>query len=67
MTKPNGNAIGVEERERRRLAFFLKYDKCDWCGALAKMPCRDKGASVMSGSRKMTRAHVSRPLLKEQS
>lgn len=66
MTRAEGNEIGREERERARLKLFLKYDKCDWCGALPKMPCKDNGLSVRSSSKKMYRPHVSRPLLSEE-
>jgi hypothetical protein len=57
--------IRDEERERARLALFAKYDRCGWCNALPKMPCRDIVSNV-GGRRIMYRTHTGRPLLEEQ-
>lgn len=55
-------------RERMRTAaqrMWLTMGKCEWCGALPKMPCRDK-ESIGQGIKIMSRPHKGRPKLEEK-
>ena len=52
-----------DAKEARLMRTFAAYAECDWCGALAKMPCRDSGFHL--GSMVMERPHVSRKKIEE--
>jgi hypothetical protein len=61
---PGSRSNYKDKTEAVRRALWLKMDSCDWCGALAKMPCRDSTSPGRVFV--MNRPHRGRPAIKEE-